>query len=304
VDLARTGPGIAFPLVRFGEKGVAVRAGNPHYYGCFRRECFEKAGLTFLPLFFGGEDIEIMDRMGKAGFAAKYMDGTVIHPPMRPVLINTPERSYFYYRGEIEASVLSSRYVSAFAAFTTYAALAAAHLAFGNFHGAGMVGRAVWDASGLRFFKEDAIAVKPGKEGMHGAKSGMDGSSASHPGPAVGNGPCDIARSWRFALTHAGKEITFLNWNSRHSMPSALLARSAFIVHDGSPYVIFRDRSAVHIALGILLVALAIPVLPFLSLLLVSRGFLLAFIKRPGNMGYGISGASERGRAPVRHFDK
>ncbi len=286
-DSASAGSKITLPLAKFGEKSEAMKAGLPHYYGCFRRECFEKAGLTFLPLHFGGEDIELMERMENAGFDVDYIEETVIHPPMRPVLINAPERSYYYFRGEIEAAVLSSRYMRAFATNATYLFLAAAQLAFGNFHAARMMVKAVWDASGMKFFQENPMAVKTGKEGMRESIDTVKGSIALGPGRVEGNGLGEVARSWLTAISHAGKAVSFRSWSSVHSMPAALLAKSAFIEYEGMSYTVHRNRNAAHIAAGIAMMAFALLSLPPLSLLLVFRGILSAWMKRPGSRGYG-----------------
>ena len=55
---------ILLPKLDKGERGIRMTR-IPHYYGAFGREVFERAGLTYLPLFFGGDDVELFHRMAK-----------------------------------------------------------------------------------------------------------------------------------------------------------------------------------------------------------------------------------------------
>lgn len=284
---AEQGNDMTFPLVRFGEGGEPGQSALPHYYGCFRRECFAKAGLTFPPLHMGGEDIELMDRMQKAGFNARHIGDVVSHPKMKPVLATAPERAYYYYRGEVEAALLSGHHCRALAANIAYLSLALSQLAFGNKHQARMMMEAMWDASGLVFFNKGGMGVKAGKEGMPAAATAADGRWQAGPDGRGAQGIAGIAASWAAGAACAGRQVVFRDWKGAHSLPAALVARSAAIEHEGTPHVIFRDRGAAGIAAGLLLMALAAPLVFPASVLLILRGAAVARTGWHGGGGYG-----------------
>ncbi len=124
------GTHIAIP--RLGSPQASWKPRVPHYYGAVSANALRKAGLTFLPLFFGGDDVEFMSRMMNAGFSPKHIEAYAWHPPAKPFLIDASWKRYYYSRGELEALILNRGFPEAFAFAAMGLLMAASLAAFGR----------------------------------------------------------------------------------------------------------------------------------------------------------------------------
>jgi len=83
-----------------------------NHYGCIKRNVLERAGLTFIPFYLGGDDIEFLGRIKNHGYGITRVNSCVAHPSV-PTIINAPPKVYRYIRGGFQALILTKDYRNA-----------------------------------------------------------------------------------------------------------------------------------------------------------------------------------------------
>ncbi len=88
----------AMPNAGYGGQ-EAVSGFIIHHYGILRRGALEKAGLTYLPFGNGGEDLELIARIRKAGMKISHADAGGCHPAAAPMMLEGGGRLFHYQWG-------------------------------------------------------------------------------------------------------------------------------------------------------------------------------------------------------------
>ena len=296
---------IALPSVGYGKNHTAEASLILHQYGCVSRKAFA-AGLTYLPLFIGGDDADLMRRMEKKGASLARVDAIATHPAIRPLFIAAPFRAYYYTRGTVASLFLSGMWLPAFLAIAAHLGLSISYAILGRTDSAKACMDALWDASGLRLFRsdkkyrEDGTAVadeKPLK--AEAAIPVMDGGfrpvfwAYGKRGP----GPAGIAVE---ALPHLsrlpscfGRAVLFDGAPGFAELPLLLAAKSARARWDGDEYVIVRPRGTAAIIAGLAALMAAAPAIIVAAAALTVRGVLTKSLLGAKSEGYGLQVAEK-----------
>ncbi|MFN7990608.1 MAG: glycosyltransferase [Candidatus Micrarchaeia archaeon] len=297
---------------------VSLRNGSrwtlqvPHYYGALHKSVFQEAGLTYLPLYFGGDDVEFMGRIVRSGFSAKYIDEAVSHPPLQPFIIDDSQRRYYYTRGELEALILGGGFFRTYAFCLVYLLAAAALFAVGKKSISGYIATGIWDGSGMRFFRAGGGLKNDLEKGGAGGAAPerfepdfvFDSARETPEGFVGPNMLLHMKRknTWSGIFGHLatasafflrfprflGKRILFEGWNNAIVMPPLLMARSAMFRHDGRDHIIFRDRGMPSVILGMMFVFVSVLPIMILSGMLAARGFFRRWSGKIISQGYGL----------------
>ncbi len=275
-----------------------------HHYGCIRRDVLGKAGLTFLPLYFGGEDSDLIGRIVANGFNIRHVEEMAAHPAFKPALISGEGRKYYCGRGELEAIFLAGNFTKAVAFVFLYCMAAAAYGILGRKSYAGEMLRSVWDAGGMRFFanvRTDLIKMpstaETGSEArgalrMHDADAANEtrgGSAAGMPGGvmpdagALWNSLPRMAAAWN-------RPVVFINSNKPTDIPAMLVAKESHLWYGGRTYRLIARRGAISIIFSLAVLGTAAPFMLAAAPLIAAKGFITKALRRISSSGYGTSG--------------
>lgn len=290
-----SGERVVLPILgKLGGRRKDSKAMIPHYYGTIHRKVFERCGLTYLPFFFGGDDVEFMERIISAGFTPTHVDASIWHPLMRPLLIDKPSRRYYYVRGEMEALVLSGKMFECFTRTAAHVLSAWALATMGKRKMPLTIMEALWDGSGMTFFRKDReigdeniVAEANADVCFSPPENSMGGGIEIHKGDDALAYPGSFLSALRFLPGHLGKDVVFRDGDTLSYLPVMLVCRSAYVSFEERTYRIFSGRSLPGISLGLLLLALSIPAVILLSVLLVSRASIISSINGLNTWGYG-----------------
>jgi len=282
-----------------------------HLYGAMRRGVLEKVGLTFLPLYLGGEDLELMDRIRRDGsFSTCVGDGQASHPVQPSIFLGNMRRAVYYARGNILRFLLGGRYFDAAKATFIQIMLGYLLLAIGRGEFSWSCVRSPLIASRMGFFRMESIesetsaAVSKKMTGVppidvsvdESAGNGTSGTRVRR--PDLGGLPeYSLRKLWSGlgycldANRFLGKNVMFLDACDPLDFPVVLLARRSFIMFKGEAYEISKERAMPSIMLSLVLVAGVVPLAALLSVVLTIRGIVNMKIK-------GISSHGYRPRAP------
>lgn len=291
------GEKLLMPSIKVKDK--TWKHGLIYHYGCLSSDVFRKIGLTFVPLFFGGEDIELLERARKAGFTPEFVSSFVSHEmPVPPVLGNEAER-YHYAKGGFEAFLLTGRYFRAWQWEVFHLIAATAYWILGQKELADIFYHAIMDGSrmmlfkaGQNFSKKELKAYDPGdydaivESANKHSLDGLQYIKGLEILPYLLHWLLESMLSFGDFRKYFGKRILFVESNKPEHMLSMLMAESMYLRYKEGTYEIFRGRKTASIAIGLVLMALLFPFIILFSVVLL----LLGIINKKGisTEGYGI----------------
>jgi GT2 family glycosyltransferase len=279
-----------------------------HHYGGVRREVLEKAGLTYFPLYIGGEDLELMDRIRKDGTnRIGTVEAFASHPMPPSVFTSDQRRALYYARGNIMRFMMKGSYANAAKAIFLQMMMGSMFFVTGRPELAGGTLKVAWDARDAGLFRDDGIEAAPGCPGPAECQdtpridvalgeelhSGSEGPWAWRKKIGAGSRPeYSIGRLWAFlsyyrsAKEYLGKSVLFLDVSEPLDFAVVLMAGRSFTKSGDRIYSMTRERDAPSIALGLFFMALCAPAAALASLLLAAVG--IVNVKRRGisSLGY------------------
>ncbi|MEW6035113.1 MAG: hypothetical protein AB1529_00730 [Candidatus Micrarchaeota archaeon] len=274
----------AMPNAGYGRQ-EAVPGFIIHHYGILRRGVLEKAGLTYLPFGNGGEDLELIDRIRKAGMNFSQADARVSHPAPAPMMLEGGGRLFHYQRGLLLYRLICRMRVSALR-YIAYSLLSGLLMACAGDRGRGvLVFRALWAGSGMRMFREEVSG--PEKASPLPAEDGYERVE-----PEGGDAVAAI-RMLPSLPGLFGKRILLCRTSRPHAvrdLAPLLMARGSAIEHDGKAYAFGKERGLAHIAAGIILALFLVPLILPAALMLWARGIVCRELSGIDTAGYGVRG--------------
>lgn len=290
---------IAMPHIKLKE-GSAKHWLISHY-ACMRSEVLRKAGLTFLPFYFGGEDVEMLNRMRHLGFRLGHVGAEVFHGEMPSPMIDGTEKRYYYIKGGLQASILSGnlREMLQFSLF--HLVSSAAFFSLGNPGMASLYLKGIGDGMGMVFY--DSYRGEPKRDKQRCAQKPGAGDTVVKRDMSLNLDMLKNARGISAAAFMAGwlctsssyflrfreffgRRVFFNGRSDPVHMPILLMASDAYILAGGETLIIFEGRNAIQIIGGIILMAALSP----LAALISPIPILIGAIKGRGidTKGYGI----------------
>jgi GT2 family glycosyltransferase len=281
-----------------------------HYYGGMTRKVLEKVGLTFIPLYVGGEDLDFMFRIQEEGFTFHRITSAVVHPRTVPFVLYPPQMLYYYSRGAVIQLFLAKKYVRCAWLIFTILMMAASFRILGKRIIAKEHLRIVRNATGMKFFEEIATDVKPDNP-LKEVKSPevdvtLDVDSKEARGQDSLNQTLSLhinnRNAWReygqrignFISTAAearkylGKRVLFAEWCSSMDLVVMLMARSSYIKTGGNTYAISQNRGLARICSGLILLVGITPIMAALALMFTVYGIANKTLNHIDSHRYGI----------------
>jgi GT2 family glycosyltransferase len=268
-----------------------------HCYGGRTREILEKTGLTYLPLYIGGEELDIMWRIRKSGFQVHQIDASVSHPRVLPFVLWSAGKMYYYNRGNILQLFLAKAYFRAALLLFNQIMLAVAFFVMGKFRVSKKFLEVVWSISEMDFFRKKQY--ESGKtiaklEETELAEADIIINADSEDRRANDNFESvvslhqNIGSPWKMFIKriscslryfldirkYFGKKVQFLEWCSFIDIAVMLMAKSSHIKIKDKKYEIIGTRSILAIVLGFFVVVIAVLPSTFLALFLTLFGLL------------------------------
>jgi GT2 family glycosyltransferase len=289
------GADVAFPRIRNMDGKEPSHNSLLPQYGCLRAGVLREVGLTYLPLHFGGEDIELLERIKKGGYRVAYADSVAYHAQhagVSPFACGGSKMRY-YMRSDILWRFLSYPPFSVyFRSFTTI--FCGIFFMFSRKDLSGLMLDAAAAGSLLRFFKMDDVAGA-GAAKLGGAK-GMEASRWTYDNgirDGISGKAARLAHSTAAFMAQApevfGRDIIFERTVGASGLMLALLARDSWLRENGGYYPVLVGNRPWHIPMHIAAAAIALAVSLPLSIALTSVGYLRKFALRVDSRAYGIS---------------
>jgi len=284
---------VVLPDVRYGMRTVPGYL--TYHYSCTKRHVFEKAGLTFLPFYYGVDDFELMERIMRSGFMLQRAETLASHRSGPSALIGGVGRRYYTARSEVECGMLTG-FWRGFLLTGSYIMTGLSFLALAKRDYGLIMLKACWNGSSMRFFKEDVKngirLPDPVGKTIH-ADAVFDEYAGQQPefwGSENATAAKVIATIAAFFDRKAfGKTILLRNRQYTLGLPQMLIAKSAYAEFEGKTYELYRSRGNVTILLSLAFLLLMLPLAASASLLLTARGIALSKIKGIRMAGYGVA---------------
>jgi len=270
------------------------------HYSCIPKKILARAGLPFYPLFFGGDDIELIERIKKMGIKVEHTQATTYHAPLDLPWIDNIKKRYLYARGGFEAWLLLGNCWRAFLFCFFHLVGAFSFMIFGRGERAGAILKAMINGALMEFGDKKIPASDDIRIVDYKRESGdviVDRRINSDPDKfnykllfrsslrVIGW----IAESLRYFLDfkkYFGKRIIFVKRYERVHLPIMLMAESA-IIQDEKTYELYTDRGMIGIILGIIFMIIVTPMSVFAALFLVIVGMIMG--RDIKTAGYGVS---------------
>ncbi len=285
---------VAYPRVSYG--GEAARNGWIHHYAGMRREVLERVGFSYLPLYMGGEDVELECRIMAAGFRLSTVRALAAHPMYRPYHLLDGPKAYYYCRGAlIQLNLLRGFSVFENIFLVLFSAMILAGL--GRQDIARQPLRSVIDAAGLRLFRTGpgpgsaplakAEAKDMGRAAIYEMTIPTPREDTHHRGPLAERYISAIQlilRTFKSGLSYFDKDVL-------GSYPGIMIfARSGKVYHCGEAYELFRGRGLPAIMIGSAATIASIPFIAALSLAFAAKMELDGRMRRVRKavVGYGL----------------
>jgi GT2 family glycosyltransferase len=281
-DLLRAledGADVAFPKIRNADGKEPEANRLLPQYGCMRADVLRDVGLSYLPLHFGGEDVELFERMRKRGCRIAKIDSVAYHAQhagVSPFACKESKMRY-YLRSEILWRLL--RYPFYNVCFNIFRNLSGGiFFAFSRKDLSTVMLDAAWLGSLAQFFKIDA-AESP--ELMKAKEAnGIDASRWS-----FDNGIQDgfINRMKRLCISTAGflsqiprligKDIIFDRTVGLSGIFLALFAKNSYLRENGGYYPVLKENRMLYLPLHLAMIALALCVSLPLAIVLTGMAY-------------------------------
>jgi GT2 family glycosyltransferase len=288
------GADVAMP--RISEDGAIFTNFVIAQYGCIRAEALKKIGFSYLPFYFGGEDLELLDRLLKHGYPFVVIDEVASHPALRgmSILVRPPLKLFYYIRGGILRTYLKNGYREAFW-HTFRRAMETAFFAPFNRGLTMNILKALFKASSMTFFSagtefEDyRNAVSPAVVDGTVFSKDAEGEAGDKPSrPAWGGGLRAVLVGLSRMPAFLGKGVVFENEVRLSGVPALLAARRSWIKHDGRYYEISGNNPYPHFPIFLIYLLLATPFAFLLSLGLTFSGFVRKTVSGISTYRYGL----------------
>lgn len=297
VKSAARGNRVTFPFRK--SAGLDIRSNLVFHYGCFRSDFLQRIGLTYYPFYFGGGDLELLERIKKAGAKPFRPDVRMTHPPVTPPFLDHPQKRYYYVRGGFQAAVISGNFWKGFLDTNAVLVGGLTMLLFGKKERARVLLRGLLDGIRMRFYKTDIRAEDDRK------LAEAEGWQVIRPERKL---TLDKVRHYRGAegikmlafwvlqtlslflefRKYFGKRIVFDGVVKPGQLPIMLMAKGLCLRHEGKTYEIFDGRGLFGRLLGPVLLALLLPAIILASGLAIVAGALLG--RGISTWGYGTRG--------------
>jgi len=95
------GSGLVFPRIQNNEKNRGRTNRIIAQYGGLRADTLKAVGLTYLPFYQAGEDIELYYRIIEHKVEVSFIDAVAFHPPLPCFLTLPPRLTFYYHRGSL-----------------------------------------------------------------------------------------------------------------------------------------------------------------------------------------------------------
>lgn len=267
---------IVLPYRKDAAGGMKNSNDIPHHYGCFSSSLLIKSGLTFLPMYFGGEDLELLYRMKNAGAKVVQAESSVIHGGSAPTIAIRPDLMYYYRRGNLAALFISGDVPIAFRTTALNLVRGTCYTILGHWDLGKMIFKAVVDASRIDFSRNIEKMQPWDLEEAEPANAVEDDSD--------GSGALWIASSF-LRMKGFGKEVYAPRFYEHVHLATIMLARRVYTKMGGKTVALTKKRGLVSIATGMVLLALAAPLVAAAAFFFGCIGLLLG---RGKSKGYGI----------------
>jgi GT2 family glycosyltransferase len=290
-----SGADIALPKVRNKKGGEARTIDIIAQYGCMSSAMLKKAGLTFFPFYFGGEDIEHLERMRRHGAKIAYVESCALHPPASAsMFIVKPSKKLHHLRGLILFSYLGKSVIDVYCEIFMLLVYGLFLLPWRAGIFRGMCGAAC-HASQMHFFRlktsaEDDVSPAPvnGAEGF-GAISLMAGF---YQGRTVLEKAGSAFRSLMRYLAQMprifGRSIVFDGAVGHDGIALAILAKNSYLKYDGKIFPVFKENRFYLFPIFFLYFPLVVFLSVFLAVALGTFGYLRMYMLGVRTEGYGV----------------
>jgi len=279
-----------------------------HHYGGVRREVLERAGVTYLPLYIGGEDLELMDRIRKdRRNRISAVGGFASHPMAPSVFTSDQRRALYYARGNIMRFMLGGSCANAAKAIFLQIMMGLMFLVTGRPELAGGSLKVAWDARDAGLFRDEGIEAAPGDfvpvECQGAPRIDVALGEERHDGPGgpfawrkktcAGSLPeYGFGRLWAFlsycrsAKDYLGKSVLFLDVSEPLDFAVVLMAGKSFTRSGDKIHAMTGERGVPSIILGLFFMGICAPAAASASLLLAAAGIVNARRRGIRSEGY------------------
>ncbi len=292
------------PKIRFmpsGKRSESVIC----QYGAMRREVLENVGLTYLPLYSGGEDFDLERRICDGGFRIEVIDAVATHPDGAPFVMFNPDRLHHYSRGMFLNLLLSKRYPRAALVLSIHFFMAFVMWLNGFQRGAEGYARAAWSAAGMHLMREEmggagplcARAIEPPDVERWVTIRSEPSPEAANIRFFIGNGGWRgflspvASRLYGTARTASGcfgKEVLFKRAPGYMDAIPLMVASHAALAHEGRIFEIKAPRGVARILADNALMLAVLPFIPVLGAAFAVAGALNMRKKGIDSTFYGV----------------
>ncbi|NYZ74038.1 glycosyltransferase family 2 protein [Candidatus Micrarchaeota archaeon] len=286
------------PRIRNTNGGKPKHNGLLPQYGCMRARMLTDVGLTYLPFYFGGEDIELLHRIQNRGYRIGYINSVAYHPlstKLSPFAC-TLAKMRDYMRGDILCCYLAYPFHKVcFKVFSF--TLAGLFLAPFRKELSGIMIESVINGSMMRFFKPDAGVQNGSWPQRYKSATGIEVCRLAYgrnPGETLFGkirGIASVSMTYLAQIPGAaGKDIIFDRNVGLSGMALAFLARTSWLRgENGGYYPVLQDNRfylfPLYAAFFLVAFLLAIPI----TFAFITAGYVKKSILGVKPLGYGTT---------------
>ena len=298
LDSATESSDIALPRMVYGDDSLPAPGNLISHYGCVRSEALRKSGLSYVPLFFGGDDIEMMERLLSSGCSLSYVDSAASHPRIGSTFITAPQKVFYYIRGGIMSKYLNGFFLRAWGSnlFFLYAGIA---LAFIDRRRGRALFEAVSRGAAMEFFKRDIFPQEKAAESVAVPAGALRAKERIRWVPETRTDDLWYARlvaerASQFALSipqgirSFGADIVFSRNIGIGGIIALFCARRAYLESEGRTYLVSDNPFFWLSPLIFFIFAAALPLMLAGTFCLTVAGFAMKAWKGADNRRYGL----------------
>jgi len=289
VNSLENGDDVVLPLVSYGDS-KPKKSGIINHYGAFKNTVLRKTGLMFLPMWWGPDDMELFARMRKTGFRTGHLDVKAWHPYFTFTFIEKMTKTYHYRRGFIQQAFLTNNYYKALWIIIYNLLTGVGALSLGKTGHAKVIFTAIWDASGMKFFKVEGHDQKAKHRKLEDHSLSLNDIDKSGYDVVIEND--STKKIPRDLLEFFGKKILIVKGDEMHwtatYLPIMVVARSTDIIFQDRLYKLTDERSSFSIILSIVFCIVSAPFVALGSIIFFIRAFLTRMYGGIKSDGYGI----------------
>jgi hypothetical protein len=285
-DAIDDGAEMVFPKIKDGA-GKASPIMIVAQYGCISAETLRRIGLSYLPFYFAGEDIELLQRA--KGRRIAVVDAVADHRKEFSMFALDPRRVFYYNRGMMVTSILRGGRFKAFEHIFNMLLFSIAMLPFRPDLSVPLL-KAISSSADLRLFKDAEaqgyLAIERGKD-VRGIETDMLLSEKDK---------MTLVKPLLCIPRFFGKEIIFKDTVGLGGLLASMTARRSWLRYKGECHKILDNKHFFLFPLFFAMIALAVPIAFTMALALTAFGFAKRRLIGVDTMGYGTKQKSEGGR--------